>query len=84
MRRLSTQARVPRAPVTDDAQRRLWPHLVQLLTQVTLYLDTARVPGWNEIDAVCLCDVDGRFHGAELAAAPSTLMATQPASREAP
>jgi hypothetical protein len=39
---------------------------------VILYLDTTRVPGWNEIDAVALVGRDGTIHWATNAVASST------------
>jgi hypothetical protein len=39
---------------------------------VILYLDTTRVPGWNEIDAVALAGRDGTIHWASNAVASST------------
>jgi hypothetical protein len=38
---------------------------------VKLELDTSKVPGWNEIDAVALVDVNGKTHYAEKATASS-------------
>ena len=37
-----------------------------------VYLDTKRVPGWNEIDAVALTDRAGARHWAEQASASSS------------
>jgi hypothetical protein len=37
-----------------------------------LELDTAKVPGWNEIDAVALVDANGTLHWAKSAKASST------------
>jgi hypothetical protein len=39
---------------------------------VKVYLDTARVPGWNEIDAVELIGRDGSHQWAKQASASST------------
>ncbi len=39
---------------------------------VKIYLDTSRVPGWNEIDAVGIVDLDGKTHWAVGAAASSS------------
>jgi hypothetical protein len=40
--------------------------------KIKLYLDSAKVPGWNEIDAVALIDSSGESHWAVQAAASST------------
>lgn len=42
------------------------------LTKVRIYLDSPRVPGWNEIDAVGLLDEQGTTHWAASATASST------------
>jgi hypothetical protein len=42
------------------------------LRRVTLHLDSPGVPGWNEIDAVGLEDVQGQLHWATSAAASTT------------
>ncbi len=39
---------------------------------VKIYLDTKRVPGWNEIDAVAIVGADGRRHWATSASASSS------------
>ncbi|MCL2743179.1 MAG: hypothetical protein FWE67_04940 [Planctomycetaceae bacterium] len=43
-----------------------------LTNRVTLYLDSPKVPGWNEIDAVGLVDTKGEVHWATGATASST------------
>ncbi len=42
------------------------------ILQLKLYLDSKRVPGWNEIDAVGIEDTTGNTHWATAAAASST------------
>jgi hypothetical protein len=42
------------------------------VNRVKLYLDSKAVPGWNEIDAVGLMDVNGKTHWATAAEASST------------
>ncbi|MDB4723047.1 hypothetical protein OAF11_03245, partial [Akkermansiaceae bacterium] len=42
------------------------------LQSIKLYLDTAKVPGWNQIDAVELRTVDGKKHWATTATASSS------------
>lgn len=46
--------------------------------RVKLYLDIARAPGWNEIDAVGIIDDRGRLHWATRATASSAYGATGP------
>jgi hypothetical protein len=50
---------------------------------IKLYLDSVKVAGWNEIDAVGLVDEEGKTHWATSATASSTYadMVTQPAPR---
>jgi hypothetical protein len=43
-----------------------------LANSIKVYLDTARVPGWNEIDAVELIGRDGSRQWAKQASASST------------
>jgi hypothetical protein len=40
--------------------------------KVKIYLDSKKVPGWNEIDAVGLVDAEGKTHWAKKAEASST------------
>jgi hypothetical protein len=42
------------------------------VTRIKIYLETGRVPGWNEIDAVALVDDKGVHHWAAAAEASST------------
>lgn len=42
------------------------------IDRVKVYIDSGRVPGWNEIDAVCLTDTQGKSHGADDVTASST------------
>jgi hypothetical protein len=42
------------------------------LTRIRIYLDSPKVPGWNEIDAVGLLDATGTTHWADSATASST------------
>jgi hypothetical protein len=42
------------------------------LTKIRIYLDSPKVPGWNEIDAVGLLDATGTTHWADGATASST------------
>lgn len=42
------------------------------LTRIRIYLDSPKVPGWNEIDAVGLLDTTGTTHWAASATASST------------
>ena len=42
------------------------------LTRIRIYLDSPKVPGWNEIDAVGLLDATGTTHWADGATASST------------
>lgn len=42
------------------------------LTRIRIYLDSQKVAGWNEIDAVGLLDETGKAHWAKSAAASST------------
>ncbi|MGV3720179.1 MAG: hypothetical protein ACO1SX_04645 [Actinomycetota bacterium] len=46
--------------------------------KIKLYLDSKRVPGWNEIDAVGLIDQMGRTHWAVRAEASSTYAQAEP------
>ncbi len=48
------------------------PHLLLKTNRVKLYLDSAAVPGWNEIDAVSLAGADGVERWATSAASSST------------
>ena len=67
--------------VTDGKEEELWsgapssqiglPAAVTLQS-IKLYLDTAKVPGWNQIDAVELRTVDGKKHWATTATASSS------------
>jgi hypothetical protein len=41
-------------------------------TRIKVYLDTATIPGWNEIDAVGLVDSSGQVHWATAAKGSST------------
>jgi hypothetical protein len=43
-----------------------------LANSIKVYLDTARVPGWNEVDAVELIGKDGSRQWAKRASASST------------
>ncbi|HEY7090964.1 MAG TPA: hypothetical protein VH518_22900 [Tepidisphaeraceae bacterium] len=45
------------------------------VSRIKLYLDSPKVPGWNEIDAVGLIDSDGMYHWATSARASSTYAA---------
>jgi hypothetical protein len=40
--------------------------------RVKIYIDSRRVPGWNEIDAVGLKDAQGQVHWAKMASASTT------------
>ena len=42
------------------------------LSRIRIYLDSPKVPGWNEIDAVGLVDEKGTTHWAASARASST------------
>ena len=42
------------------------------LTRIRIYLDSPKVPGWNEIDAVGLLDTTGTTHWADSATASSS------------
>ncbi|HEY2584517.1 MAG TPA: hypothetical protein VGI81_01985 [Tepidisphaeraceae bacterium] len=42
------------------------------VSRIRVYLDSPRVPGWNEIDAVGLVDTTGKTHWATAATASST------------
>ena len=42
------------------------------LTRIRVYVDSPKVPGWNEIDAVGLLDAAGTTHWAKSATASST------------
>jgi hypothetical protein len=48
---------------------------------VKVYLDTARVPGWNEIDAVQIIGRDGSQQWAKHATASSTYAEPRVANR---
>lgn len=45
---------------------------VMKITKLRVYIDSENVPGWNEIDAVGIKDVDGTVHWAKKATASST------------
>ena len=61
-RPFQTGLRVAKFPVTDGPVR---------TRRVKLDIDSRAVPGWNEIDAVCLVDGDGNAHWATAARASS-------------
>lgn len=42
------------------------------VSRIRIYLDSPKVPGWNEIDAVGLLDATGKTHWATGATASST------------
>lgn len=48
------------------------------VSKVKLFIDSPRVPGWNEIDAVGLLDETGEAHWAESAQASSTFAERMP------
>ncbi|MEA3209549.1 MAG: hypothetical protein QOE70_2606 [Chthoniobacter sp.] len=60
------------APATAPADRVFPVPPGVVAAGVKVYLDTARVPGWNEIDAVAVITRDGAQHWAKSAAASSS------------
>jgi hypothetical protein len=49
--------------------------IAQPITRIRLYIDSKRVPGWNEIDAVGLVDANGTVQWAQSVRASSTYAA---------
>lgn len=70
------QGTEPTAAAPVDRQFAAMPGTVSRMVKV--YLDTRRVPGWNEIDAVAIVTPDGQRHWATNASASSSYGESQP------
>lgn len=62
----------PTSPYVNSGVSKIPVSTYEPITKARLYLDSTRVPGWNEIDAVGLRDTKGKIHWATAAKASTT------------
>jgi len=66
------KGRDPTPPGSRMGTSRIPVHVGFPVSKIKLYIDSPRVPGWNEIDAVGLLDEAGHLHWAQSAQASSS------------